>query len=335
MAAAQPSSSKQNDRSSTSYLEAYDELIRTLPMEKGWWTDLHRYKGFWLTSFAAIKGIMFMEQHFKSQPEDIILAGYMKCGTTWLKSLLFATINRHRFEFSTHPLLTSNPQQLFVILDIIFKQDDELPYANNFEAMPSPRLFATHIPYSLLPETVTRSGCKFVYICRDPKDVLVSKWHFAQKLRLKGIPPLSLDEAFEMFCNGVSHYGPFWEHVLEYWKASLEAPNKVLFLRYEDLKREPVAQVKRLAEFLGKPFSVEEESVVDEIVKLCSLNNLRNLEVNKSKRFNSVVKYSDFFRRGEVGDWRNHMTLEMAEKLDRITNEKLHGSGLTSLAHAS
>ncbi|MQM01624.1 hypothetical protein Taro_034385 [Colocasia esculenta] len=30
-----------------------------------------------------------------------------------------------------------------------------------------------------------------------------------------------------------------------------------------------------------------------------------------------------FFRKGEVGDWTNHLTPEMAEKLDRITKEKL------------
>ncbi|XP_050222940.1 cytosolic sulfotransferase 15-like [Mercurialis annua] len=335
MAAAPQLSSSQNDQSeSESNVETFDELIQTLPKEKGWWTDLHMYKGFWLISYADIKSLMFIKQHFKSQPEDIILASYMKCGTTWLKSLLFATINRDRFDFSTHPLLTSNPHQLFVILDVILKQDVDLPYTIDLEAMPSPRLFATHMAYSLLPNSITSSGTKFVYICRDPKDVLVSKWHFAQKIRPKEMPPLSFEEAFEMFCNGVSHYGPFWEQVLSYWKASLEAPEKILFLKYEDLKREPVPQVKKLAEFLGKPFSVEEESAVEEIVKLCSLKNMKNLEVNISERFNSRVKYSDFFRKGEVGDWRNHLTLEMAEKLDRITNEKLRGSGLT-FAHAS
>ncbi|XP_050222942.1 cytosolic sulfotransferase 12-like [Mercurialis annua] len=321
--------SEQNVRSTKPEisLEAYDEVIRTLPKEKGWWSDLREYKGFWLTSPLAINALMFIEKHVKFEPEDIILASYPKCGTTWLKSLLFSTINRHRFGSSgtNNPLLTSNPHQLFISLELIMKQDHE--------TTPSPRLFSTHMAYSLLPDSMTSSGCKFVYICRDPKDAFVSKWHFAQKIRPKEMSPLSFEEAFEMFCNGVSHYGPFWEHVLEYWKVSLEEPNKVLFLKYEDLKREPVVQVKRLAEFLGKPFAVEEQSVVEEIVKLCSLKNLSNLEVNKSNNFiHSVAKFSDFFRKGEVGDWINHLTPEMAKKLDSITNEKLHGSGLTLAA---
>ncbi|XP_050222938.1 cytosolic sulfotransferase 12-like isoform X1 [Mercurialis annua] len=320
-----------NDESTEpeTYLDGYDEVIRTLPRKKGWWSDLQQYKGFRLRSPAVVKGLMFIEQHFKSQPEDIILASYPKCGTTWLKSLLFATINRHVFSSSEHPLLSSNPHHLFVLLEFILDENDELQETIDLDSMPSPRLFATHIPYTLLPDSMTGSGCKVVYICRDPKDVFVSKWHFAQKIRPKEMPPLPFREAFEMFCNGVSHFGPFWEHVLSYWKASLEAPDKVLFLKYEELKREHVVQVMRLAEFLDKPFAVEEHSVVEEIIKSCSLKNLRNLEANEGKKFDPTAKYPDFFRKGEVGDWRNHLTPEMAEKIDGITIEKLHGSGLT------
>ncbi|MBA0608472.1 hypothetical protein Godav_020690, partial [Gossypium davidsonii] len=81
------------------------------------------------------------------------------------------------------------------------------------------------------------SACRFVYICRDPKD-----------------------------------------------KASVESPKKVLFLTYEDVKKEPLGCVRKVAEFLGVPFSPEEENkkTVEEIVKLCSFESLSNLDVNKS-----------------------------------------------------
>lgn len=39
----------------------------------------------------------------------------------------------------------------------------------------------------------------------------------------------------------------------------MENPDKVLFLRYEDMKEEPKVQLSRLAEFLNCPFSVDEE----------------------------------------------------------------------------
>ncbi|KAK3230737.1 hypothetical protein Dsin_002618 [Dipteronia sinensis] len=103
-------------------------------------------------------------------------------------------------------------------------------------------------------------------------------WLFSNKMRPKEEPPLSLEEAFEMFCEGVSNHGPFWDHVLGYWKASLESPDKILFLKYEELKRGPTVCVKKMAQFLGQPFSAEEENqgVVDEIVRMCSFDNLSN-----------------------------------------------------------
>uniref|UniRef100_A0A0E0AXL9 Sulfotransferase n=1 Tax=Oryza glumipatula TaxID=40148 RepID=A0A0E0AXL9_9ORYZ len=41
------------------------------------------------------------------------------------------------------------------------------------------------------------------------------------------------------------------------------------------------------------------------------------------------MESSVFFRKGEVGDWKNYLTEEMAKKLDAVIAEKLKGSGLT------
>ncbi|GFZ12176.1 sulfotransferase 7 [Actinidia rufa] len=256
----------------------------------------------------------------------------MKCGTTWLRALMFATINRSQYDLSTHPLLNSGPHSCFPFLDLYISNID--PIAANLEALPSPRLFATHIPYSLFPKSVALCGCKFVYIWRDPKDVLVSKWHFMNKIKSKELRPLSLPEAFELFCDGVSEYGPFWDHVLGYWKASQESPNNILFLKYEDMKREPAVYLKTLAEFMGVPFSLEEEEdgVVEKIVELCSFKNLSNLKVNKTglERFSDeiVIENQNFFRKGQIGDFKNYLTEEMTERLDSITMKKFYGTGL-------
>ncbi|MBA0632959.1 hypothetical protein Godav_001619 [Gossypium davidsonii] len=271
-----------------------DELLPTLPRSKGWWFDqLLQYQGFWLSNHG-IRGSMLIDDYFNPRPTDIIVATSPKCGTTWLRALVFSIINRNSFDFNNHPLSKANPRDLVHFLE-------------------------AHIPR------------RFVYICRDPKDVLVSKWHFANKLRPKELPPLPLEEAFELFSNGVSHYGPFWDHVLGYWKASLEWPKKVLCLKYEDVKKEPSGCVRKVAEFLGVPFSPEEEKkgIVEEIVKLCSFESLSNQDVNKSdtRSRENPMSNSDFFRKGEVGDWVNHLSPQMSEILDKITEQKFQGTG--------
>lgn len=51
------------------------------------------------------------------------------------------------------------------------------------------------------------------------------------------------------------------------------------FLQYEELKRDPIVQVKRLASFLEWSFNNEGE--IDEVTWRCSLERHKDLEVNK------------------------------------------------------
>ncbi|KAL8230754.1 hypothetical protein R6Q57_000532 [Mikania cordata] len=311
----------------------HETLLATIPKNKGWRSEnVFLYNGFWLSS-EVIKGLMLIHNHFKPQPTDIFLAAFMKCGTTWLKALMFATANRHRYKFSDHPLLCTGPQSAFPFIDTHIFLDYPV---TNFDHLPVPRLFATHFAHGLLPTSML-STCKFVYVCRDPKDAFVSKWHFMSKLRSKELTPLEFSEAYELFCNGVSEYGPFWDHVLGYWKASQESPDKILFLKYEDMKKSPEVELKKLAAFMGMAFTAEEEDegVEEEIVKLCSFENLSGLTVNQGggggQKFTAkvVVENKDFFRKGEVGDWKNYLTEEMKHRIDMITRDKLKDSGLT------
>ncbi|VAH21956.1 unnamed protein product [Triticum turgidum subsp. durum] len=104
---------------------------------------------------------------------------------------------------------------------------------------------------------------------------------------------------------------------------------EVLFLRYEEMLGDPVGNMRKLAEFMGCAFSGEEEAagVALEIVKLCSIGALKNVEANKSGAQN-YVKNEAFFRKGLAGDWSNHMTSEMAALLDGVIEDALQGSGL-------
>ncbi|CAK7338265.1 unnamed protein product [Dovyalis caffra] len=322
---------EENEQGKEKTKQKHQALISSLPKrERGDMMQLAllQYQGFWLGSEPALKGILFMQDHFKARPTDIVLASLPKCGTTWLKALIFTIINRADYDFPTHPLLTANPHDLVTFLEGYLAKHESI---SGLGALPSPRLLATHCPYTLLPNSmINNSGCRFVYVCRDPKDVVISTWHFVNKLLTK---PRPLEDAFEQFCEGVSPFGPFWDHVIGYWRASLELPEKMLFLKYEDLKRDPFVHVKRLAEFLGQPFTQDEENdgMVQEIIKLCSFENLSNLEINKSSSTatRSRFKNSDFFRKGEAGDWEKYLTTEMAAALDHKIKEKLHDSGLT------
>lgn len=310
------------------------QLLLSLPKETGWrTTHLYKYQNFWCQP-KEIQSIISFQKHFQASDTDIILATIPKSGTTWLKALTFAIVNRKRFPISSnniinHPLLTSNPHDLVPFFEYkLYANGDRLP---DFSDLPDePRLFGTHIPFPSLPNSIKKSSARIVYLCRNPFDTFVSSWHYINKLRPRNQAPMSLEEAFDMYCKGIVGFGPFWEHMLGYWKESIERPHKVLFLKYEDMKEDIVFLLKKLAEFLGFPFSLEEErdGVIENIAKLCSFESLTELEVNKSGKAIKNFENKNLFRKGEVGDWINYLSPKMVEQLSKVMEEKLGGSGL-------
>ncbi|KAK8940210.1 Cytosolic sulfotransferase 5 [Platanthera guangdongensis] len=295
---------------------------------------LCNYKGFWLPE-NVVTNVELLRDGFTPRPTDVFIASHPKCGTTWLKGLAFAALNRTNYSPLTstpHPLLTLNPHECVPFLEVTL-QGMNLSYV---ESMSSPRLLSFHLPPSMLPTSINDafSNCRIIYVCRETKDVFTSSWHFYQTL-MESVgmkSPLS-DDFFESFCGGRVPYGPIWEHVLEYWRESQQKPGKVLFLRYEEMIEDPRRILKMIAQFMGCEFSKEEENMglVDKLVELCGFNRLSNIEENKNELIineNIKIKKSLYFRKGLVGDWANLLTPEMAQRLDEITREKFNGSGL-------
>ncbi|TYJ50801.1 hypothetical protein E1A91_A01G234200v1, partial [Gossypium mustelinum] len=284
--------------SSAEAIERVVEFMSTLPTENGWnsFQPLRLYEGFW-TFPHFLESIILAQHRFKPKPGDIFLCSAPKSGTTWLKALSFAIVTRNLYDTSNSPLLTKGPHHC-------------VPNMVGFEYKPDVRqpgipLIPTHAPYHCLPKSVLGSDdVKVVYICRDPKDAFVSMFHFAANRRPKENEHIAIEEAFELFCLGRSVFGPAWDHILGYWKASQERPEKVIF-------------------------EEEQGGVVKTLIDLCSFENLSNLDVNKTgKRHEDDDEATNrtFFRKGKVGDWQNHLTPEMANRLDNIVEQKLSGT---------
>ncbi|XP_010514146.1 PREDICTED: cytosolic sulfotransferase 12-like [Camelina sativa] len=307
------------------------DLISSLPKEKGWLgSELYQFQGYWHTQ-ALLQGLLTCQKRFEAKDSDIILITSPKSGTTWLKALVFSLVNRHKFPVPSsgnHPLLFTNPHLLLPFLEGVYYVSPEFDFTGSL----FPRLMNTHISHRSLPESVKSSSCKIVYCCRNPKDMFVSFWHFGKTLTREETTDTEypIEKAVEAFCNGKSMSGPFWDHILEYWYASRENPNKVFFVTYEELKKQPGLVIRRIAEFLGCGFTDEEkvQGKVEEIVNLCSFESLSNLEVNRQGKLPNGTESKAFFRKGEIGGWRGSLSESLAAQIDRTIEEKFHGSGL-------
>ncbi|CAL1384850.1 unnamed protein product [Linum trigynum] len=298
------------------------ENQQQLPTELYWGTphEVCQIEGFWYMA-GFMEATTAFRSKFEPRKDDILLTSFTKTGTTWLKALCYNILDEEENDI----LAKENPHDVVPTLDSTFLQDQVQHLLLNSPPGRS-RLLHTHLPCSYLPEKVRSTpGSKLVYVARNPKDTLVSLWHFLNK-NLKA-DPFPLERAVETFCRGVMPFGPFYEHVVGYWEESKKRPNEVLFLKYEDMCRNPREQVRNLASFLGREANID----VEKVLWRSSLNRLKELKVNKDDdiKEGQHVHPSAFFRTGTVGDWKNYLTPDMVQRIDQLTQVKLQGTGLS------
>ncbi|CAI0378277.1 unnamed protein product [Linum tenue] len=265
---------------------------------------------------------------FQPRNDDILLTSFPKTGTTWLIALCHNILSLDDDGKEEDDVLKKmNPHELAPPLDVNFLSDQVQDLLLD-PGRSGGRLLQTHLPYNCLPESVRNSGCKIVHVARNPKDTLVSMWHFYNKI----LGPFPVERAVESFCSGVLPWGPFYENVVGYWEESNRRPKEVLFLKYEELCRYPEEQVRKLASFMGRPFSSMEDgdAEVGKVLRYSSFNRLKELEVNKNGVWElHRLPNNTFFRKGTVGDWKSYLTPQMAERIDQLTQLKLQGTGLS------
>ena len=118
-------------------------------------------------------------------------------------------------------------------------------------------------------------------------------------------------------------YSPMNDHVIDFWKIRDE-PN-ILFLFFEDMKRNLDGEVKKAMKFLGKNFPQEE---VDKLCHHLSFESIKNNKmVNKNEEIKNIKKsfgekYDTneftFIRKEQVGGYKDELSAEENEMLDKF-----------------
>ena len=79
------------------------------------------------------------------------------------------------------------------------------------------KIVKSHLPYEMLAKHVARSGVKVVMGLRNPKDTLVSYYHFHKMTVGLGCYKGTFDEFFEVYKNNRLAYGDPIDFSLSWW----------------------------------------------------------------------------------------------------------------------
>jgi hypothetical protein len=251
---------------------------------------------------------------------DVYLISYPKCGRTWLRLMIGRAISQHF--------------QLAETEDVLFLRSNRRYHPQ------VPRLMVIHDNRPMLraPEELETTkgryrGKKVIFLARDPRDVIVSSY-FEMKNRGRLFGDNPYEQRSATFNGSLQEFiqqrqGGF-ETLLTYyniWAQNRRLPQDFLLVRYEDMRANPGAELRRVLDFLG--LQSIPQATIDEAVSYASFENMRKMEAEG--RFQSgMLKPADQTdqesyktRKGKTRGFVDHLSSGEIEDLNKRMKEYL------------
>ena len=263
---------------------------------------------------------------------DVWVVTYPKCGTTWTQELVWQVANNvdleggkrdlgERFPFLEFDTLVDIPWlypglwghfMSFVFSCYVWWTGFHLwsprtwwgynSFADGIAAIPETerRFIKSHLPLSLLPKNLITTA-KVVYVARNPRDVMVSYYHHHKLIKAHGYVG-DLPNFAKRFTANQIMMGPFFPHIEEGW-ALKDHPN-LLFLFYEDIKKDMKKVIMKVSKFLDSPLTEEQIEILEDHLNIKNFRNNPAVNLESAKGVGFMEKEGNFIRKGEVGGWK-------------------------------
>jgi hypothetical protein len=233
-------------------------------------------------------------RHYTVYPDDTFLVSYPKSGNTWVRFLLANLI------YPNETVGFSNINRLLPAPGVLSKRF--------LRSLPRPRILKSHEPFDARFRRV-------IYLARDPRDVVVSEYHFNLKKRYieAGV---TLEQFVGRFMGGeTSSYGSWWEHTSS-WIAARHGNPGFLLVRYEDLLSDSIGETGKIAKFLG--IAADRERL-QAAVERSSADKMRKLERQQADQWTGTKntrKEIPFVREAKSGGWKDNLPPHLAESIE-------------------
>ncbi|XP_041482128.1 sulfotransferase 1A1-like [Lytechinus variegatus] len=285
-------------------------------------------KGLSLPNWVLESSIDAMDT-FQVRHDDVYVNTYPKSGTHWMLEIVGLILNDGYPERINRTAWSSCIEMIDLGINKIPKtRKEELanpmimtPFLDVVERAPSPRVMQTHLPWNLLPPDILQRA-KVVYVARNPKDVVNSFFNFLGHTRAFG--NASYDQVVKDFIHQEYNfrYGSWFDHVMAAWE--LREEDNILFMFYEDIQKEPVKSIEKVAEFLGRPLS---EETLQRVLEKSSFQGMtktyREAAEKAAKNREADFTVLDVMKKGTSGQWRERFTVALNEDFDEWYGEKM------------
>lgn len=276
---------------------------------------------------------------YKPKQGDVFVVSYPKCGTTWTQHIIYAIFNNGMSPKNMDEFMLRSPFMEMIGVGAV-------------ESMPRPGAIKTHLPFSKQPYS---PQAKYIYVSRNPYDCCVSYFYHCKSFPTYYLADATFDTFFDMFVEGKVEFGDYFDHQISWYDHRND--DNVVFITYEELKKDPRSGILKIADFLGDNYGKklrEEPDMLDRALDASSVKTMRGFNeeftkwgVKAREILEATGRYrqhdaetlealakpmtGEFVRKGVVGDWKNHFTSDQIKRMkDRIAF-KTRNSTLMSL----
>lgn len=268
---------------------------------------------------------------YKPKPDDVFIATYPKCGTTWMQTIVLYIFRKGQ--------KLENDEDFHKCCPFIDCKGME-----SIAAMPRPGAFKSHLPYTHMPYS---PEAKYIYVLRNPKDCCVSMYYHTVRAHNTVYSEATFSDFFEIFMSGEVEYNDYFDHLMSWYPHRND--KQVLFTTYEDMKKDTKDIVLKVASFLGKEYTnaiEKDNNILNNILELSGFDYMQEhvshqfCRVHKPKNSDDPIHEDKkiaidqhpmkenlrFIRKGIVGDWMNHFSEEQNERMNKKFTARTQGT---------
>lgn len=255
---------------------------------------------------------------------NVMIIRHPKTGGTWLRALL-TRLYAQKYGLSDRRVVKA---------DELYRQNRNLPHlllTNGYVSWE--RLVAD----AFTNNDPALNSKKIIFLARHPADIVVS-WYIQYTKRTKAfkreLVEAELGETIDR--DNISR----WEFIQHpklglpalidfhnFWANALTGRDNALIVRYEDLRQDTAATLRKITDFIGESFTDQQ---IEDAVAFGSVDNMRALE--RSHYFNNnSLRLRDAgnddmlkVRRAKVGGYRGDLTPEQLQWVEAQINTRIH-----------
>jgi hypothetical protein len=246
--------------------------------------------------------------------DDIVVATQMKCGTTWMEHVVYEVLHRGSGD------IVASGRTLYALAPWLEgRKSVPLDQAGPVGTVRPSRIIKTHLPAALCPFS---PEARYIYVARNPAACFASCMDFVATNVGAMAPAMPAYEEWYRSPD-LMWWGTWPDHVKGWW-ARAQANANVLFVHFEEMKKDLAGVTRRVAEFLGVPPLSDDE--LARVVHKCGFAYMQEHQDNFEMHPPHILQTNaEMFKRG-TADRHKDVPEEVRRRMNAWVVEQMKDS---------